>query len=94
MFVTAKLNIPAFEALTIPQRITNRGLNGDLTVLLVNQDNIIETRSIKASKVSGDSWVVEEGLSEGDILVYEGFQKIRDGMKVNPIRAKKVEEER
>lgn len=84
MFVTAKLDLPAFEAVTVPQRVTNRMPDGSLTVFVVNPDNTVSARVIKADKVFKDSWVVEDGLAEGETVVYEGFQKLRNGAKVDP----------
>lgn len=83
MFVTAKLDLAPFEAITVPQRIASRGPNGGLMVWIVNQDGSASPRPIKAEKISGDSWIVEDGLNEGEKVVYEGFTKLREGAKVN-----------
>lgn len=89
MFVTAKLDLAPFEAITVPQRITSRGPDGGLVVWVINQDNSVSARSIKAEKISGDSWIVDEGLSEGEKVVLEGFSKLRDGAKVQIIEQTK-----
>lgn len=85
MFVTAKISLPSFEAITVPQRVTNRAPNGSLVVFVVGPDGVVAPRPIKADRVFGDSWIVEGGVSEGETIVYEGFQRIREGMKINPI---------
>lgn len=82
MFVTAKLDLAPFEAITVPQRIASRGPDGGLMVWVVNQDNSVSARPIKAEKISGDLWIVDEGLSEGEKVVFEGFSKLREGAKV------------
>ena len=87
MFVSAKLHLKAFEAVTIPQKVASRNPNGGLIVWVVENGNIAKPRVIKASKAEGDSWIVEEGLNDGDIVISEGFQKIADGAKVNPVFA-------
>jgi len=84
MFVSAKLHLKPFDAITIPQRAANRAPNGSLVVWVVGQDNTVKSQIIKAEKIYQDSWIVEEGLNEGDKIIYEGFQKLAEGVKVNP----------
>lgn len=85
MFVAAKLHLKPIESLTVPQRATNRAPDGSLIVWVVDQNNVVKPRPIKADQIIGDSWIVEDGLVDGDIIVYEGFQKIADGAKVKPV---------
>jgi len=84
MFVTAKIHLTPFEAITVPQRVTNRGADGGLTVWIVDKDNTAKQRKIKADQIANDSWVVTEGLVEGDVVIFEGYLKIAEGAKVNP----------
>ncbi len=84
MFVTAKLHLKAIEAVLVPQRATTRTPEGGLMVWVVAGDAAKE-RLIKAEKISGDSWVVEDGLVDGDIVIVEGYQKIADGDKVSAV---------
>ncbi len=85
MFVSARLNLKPFEAIIVPQRATMRGPNGNLGVFVVNADNMVKIRQIKAERIYQDYWIVDEGLQEGDVIVYEGFIRILDGSKVNPV---------
>jgi RND family efflux transporter MFP subunit len=85
MFVNAKIHLPENEVITIPQRATNRNPDGSLGVFIVDNNNTIKAQIIKEGEASGDSWIVLEGLNEGDLVVYEGHQKIADGAKVNPV---------
>lgn len=84
MFITGTIHLNSFEAVTIPQRITNRLPNGTLSVFVVDDNNIARMRIINATQAYNDSWIVEEGLKEGDIVIHDGFQKIGDGTLVNP----------
>ncbi|MDX2083671.1 MAG: efflux RND transporter periplasmic adaptor subunit [Rickettsiales bacterium] len=84
MFVNAKLHLPPFSAITVPQKATTRAANGDLTVFVVDEQNIAKVRTIKAEEIFGDSWIVNEGLQDGEIVIIEGFQKVSEGAKVNP----------
>lgn len=85
MFVGARLNLEPFEAITVPQRATMRGPNGNLGVFIIKEGNVAKLHQIKAERTYQDSWIVDEGLNEGDVIVYEGFIKILDGSKVNPV---------
>jgi membrane fusion protein (multidrug efflux system) len=93
MFVNGKLHLKPFEAITVPQRATTRAPDGSLIVWIIGADNIVKPRPIKADQISGDSWVVTEGLADGETIVYEGFLRIGDGAKVNPTPMK-IEEKK
>lgn len=84
MFINARIHLKPYEAITVPQRVTNRMPDGTLSVWVVQENNTAKMRIIKAKKIFNDSWIVEEGLEEGDVVIYEGFQKINDGAKVKP----------
>ncbi len=92
MFVTAKLHLKPIEAVLVPQRATTRTPDGSLMVWVVAGDEA-KPRPIKAEKISGDSWVVEDGLVDGDIVIVEGYQKVADGAKVSAVPFK-VEEKK
>ncbi len=85
MFVSGKLHLKAFERILVPQRVTNRMQNGNLVVWIVGEGNVAKPRVIKAEKTYKDSWIVDDGLDEGDVIIFEGFQKVSDGAKVNPV---------
>ncbi len=85
MFVTAKLYLKPVNKITIPQRISTRNVDGTLTVWVVEKDNLAKQRVIKASGAFKDQWIISEGLNDGEMVVFDGFQKMFDGMKVNPI---------
>ncbi len=82
MFVSAKLHLAPFAAVTVPQRVTTRTPDGKLMVWVVQSDNTVKAKIIKAEKIFNDSWIVQEGLEEGEVVVYEGIQKISEGAKV------------
>jgi membrane fusion protein (multidrug efflux system) len=85
MFATAILHLKSFETITVPQRSTTRAPNGSLTVWIVDKDNVAKLVPIKASEAINDKWIVVEGLNDGDVIIYEGFQKIMEGAKVKPV---------
>jgi membrane fusion protein, multidrug efflux system len=70
-------------ALLIPQRAVQE-LQGTRRVAIVNAENKVEFRVVKASTRVGTLWVIDEGLALGDRVVVEGLQKVRDGAVVVP----------
>ena len=71
------------NALLVPQRAVQE-LQGTYTVVVVTPDNKVETRKVKPGQKVGSNWIIEEGLRNGDVVVAEGIQRLRDGMTVVP----------
>jgi membrane fusion protein (multidrug efflux system) len=72
------------EGILIPQRCMSE-LQGTYSVFVVTGDNKIERRAVKAGPKVGAFWLITEGLKPGEQIVYEGMQKIKDGVIVNPV---------
>ncbi|TNF56691.1 efflux RND transporter periplasmic adaptor subunit [bacterium] len=72
------------EGILIPQRCMSE-LQGTFSVFVVTGDNKIERRAVKAGPKVGAFWLITEGLKPGEQVVYEGMQKIKDGVVVNPV---------
>lgn len=85
MFVNVKLHLKPIKALTVPQKAASRKPDGNLGVFVVDENNVVKSRLVKATEAVGDSWVVIDGLKDGEIVVVEGGQKIADGMTVKPV---------
>jgi len=83
--VRAKYNVIQ-NGILIPQRCVSE-LQGTFMVFVVNDENKVEQRKVKLGNTIGSFWVVKEGLHDGDKVVYEGLQKVKPGMTVNPIDA-------
>ncbi|MFD2642279.1 efflux RND transporter periplasmic adaptor subunit [Pseudomonas japonica] len=91
MFVHARLNNGINEtAILAPQQGVTRDLKGQATALVVNQENKVELRQLKASRTVGNDWLVEEGLSAGDRLITEGLQFVKPGVEVKVSEATNV----
>jgi RND family efflux transporter MFP subunit len=71
------------NALLVPQRAVSE-LQGGYQVAVVDGVNKISIRTVKVGDLSGNEWVVTDGLNKGDTVVAEGVQKVRPGMQVNP----------
>ncbi|HCN46159.1 MAG TPA: MexA family multidrug efflux RND transporter periplasmic adaptor subunit [Pseudomonas sp.] len=91
MFVHARLNNGVNEtAILAPQQGVTRDLKGQATALVVNQENKVELRQLKASRTVGSDWLIEEGLNAGDRLITEGLQYVKPGVEVKVSEATNV----
>ncbi|HGU9824389.1 TPA: efflux RND transporter periplasmic adaptor subunit [Enterobacter cancerogenus] len=83
MFVRARIDEGTQpEAILVPQQGVTRTPRGDATVLVVNDNNQVETRTIVAPQAIGDRWLVTKGLKNGERVIVSGLQKVRPGVTV------------
>ncbi|SFP64137.1 membrane fusion protein, multidrug efflux system [Geopseudomonas sagittaria] len=91
MFVQAQLQTGGKRAAILaPQQGVARNAKGEATAMVVNADNKVEPRVLKAERTAGSFWLVSEGLAPGDRLITEGLQFIKPGDVVNPQPASNV----
>ncbi|MHC6224244.1 efflux RND transporter periplasmic adaptor subunit [Pseudomonas sp. X10] len=91
MFVHARLQAGVnANAILAPQQGVTRDLKGTPTALVVNKENKVELRQLKASRTLGSDWLIEEGLNPGDRLITEGLQFVRPGVEVQVSEATNV----
>jgi membrane fusion protein (multidrug efflux system) len=79
------------ENLVIPQAAVQRDQVGPF-VLLVNQEKKAEVRRVQLGKEFGTKWVVSTGLSEGELVISDGIQKVIVGSPVNPFPASSTDD--
>ena len=72
------------DGILIPQRCVTE-LQGQYKVYIVNESNTVEERDVSMGPKVKSSWLVLEGLEAGEKVVYEGLQRIGDGIPVKPI---------
>jgi membrane fusion protein (multidrug efflux system) len=85
MFVRARINLGVTpNTFKVPQRAVMRDAAGQATAFVVSAGNRIETRILTATGTLGPDWLVTKGIKNGDKLVVDGFQQIRDGARVKP----------
>lgn len=75
------------NAIIIPQKSVF-SIQDKRYVFFVNKDNTVQQKKIVIGSSLEDSYIVEEGLNVGDLIVREGTQSLRDGEKIQ-IKAKK-----
>ena len=79
---TAQAEAP--RAMLLPQQAVTRGSAGD-TVLVVGEGNLPASRPVKIGGSRGASWVVLDGLKEGERVIVDGFQKMSPQAPVTPV---------
>jgi membrane fusion protein (multidrug efflux system) len=74
------------NAILVPQRAV-REMQGTFSVGVLKPDSTVEIRPVKAGARVGSDWVVDTGLVAGTVIVVEGMQKVRPGVKVRATQA-------
>ena len=72
------------SGIVLPQQAVTRGTNAD-TVMVVSADGKVTPRPIKVGSASGGEWVVLDGLKPGEMVMVDGFQKLRGNAPVKPV---------
>jgi len=86
MYVRAVLEEGIDErGIVVPQRGVTRDPAGKAVALVVGANDNVESRILEVSRVVGDGWLVEKGLSAGDRVIVEGLQKAKPGARVRPV---------
>ena len=59
-------------------------IQGLYSVFVVDSNNTVQTRDIDVGAKIGSAWMITRGLEPGEKVIYEGLQKVRDGVTVKP----------
>jgi membrane fusion protein (multidrug efflux system) len=90
-FAKIRATVTVLEnGIKIPQRCLTE-LQGLYRVFVVNDSNRVELRNVEVGSKIKNFWLITKGLSEGEKVIYEGLQKVREGVFVNPV-IQKIEE--
>jgi membrane fusion protein (multidrug efflux system) len=65
----------------VPQAAVQQDHEGTY-VLTVDKDDQVVVRRVKTGPVIENLWAVESGLTEGEMVIVEGIQKVQPGMTV------------
>lgn len=69
------------KAIMIPQKSVFE-IQDKNYVFLVNNEGVVKMTGVEVSQRIADNYLVLSGLKEGDRIVLEGIQSIRDGQKI------------
>jgi membrane fusion protein (multidrug efflux system) len=84
MYTKVRIELTTAENATlVPQRCVTE-LQGQYSVYVVDENNVVSARQVKAFQKIGDLWLIEEGLSPDERVVLTGLQKVAAGVTVNP----------
>ncbi|MBR6000438.1 MAG: efflux RND transporter periplasmic adaptor subunit [Oxalobacter sp.] len=84
-FVRAKFEQAIREnAIVVPQQAVLHTNEGD-SVMVLNSEDVVETRKIVTGGIQGTRFIVTEGLEPGDKVIVEGLQKVKPGIKVKAV---------
>jgi len=69
------------DAILIPQRCVME-VQGLYSVFVVDSNNTVQTRVVEVGTKIGSAWMIMMGLEDGEKVIYEGLQKVKDGVTV------------
>jgi membrane fusion protein, multidrug efflux system len=82
-FVNARLLVDTMKGAVIaPNAAVQQGSKGPF-VYVVNDDDTVSVRQVKAGPVDGERTTILSGLKVGDQVVIDGVDRLRDGAKVS-----------
>ncbi|MGG5209928.1 efflux RND transporter periplasmic adaptor subunit [Chryseobacterium sp. MIQD13] len=76
-----QMTLPVHNALIIPQKSTYE-IQDQKYVFVIDKNGTAKSRNIKVSYELPDLYVVGSGLAEGDKILLEGVQKVKDDQKI------------
>ena len=71
------------RCVVVPQQSVVQ-MQGQTSLWVIRPDSTAEYRKVTLGDTYGELWVVEDGVHEGEWVVYSGGQKLRNGMKTSP----------
>ena len=83
-FVRVTLTIGQIDAILVPQRATSRSASGQLTAFVARDNKAVEVR-LTEQGTHDNAWIVTEGLTEGDPLILDGLDNLRDGADITTV---------
>jgi membrane fusion protein (multidrug efflux system) len=74
------------DAISIPQKALLQEAIGSFVYVV--KDGKATKVTVKAGTVHNDTYIIESGLSAGDVVITDNLTKLRPGSAVNVIEAK------
>lgn len=82
MFVRVRIKIFETKNAIIIPRPALKKVKGAYHVFTVNQNNKAEFKTVKLGYVTTDNVQITEGINEGELVVVNGMEELKDGAKV------------
>jgi len=71
------------DGILVPQRSVVE-LQGTFSVMVVDEKNQVKARQVQVGPKIKEFWLIKEGLKTNEKVIYEGLQKVKEGMVVKP----------
>lgn len=84
MFLHAELELGSSKAILVPQRAAQRERDGTLATWVAVDGKAVK-RLLVERGTHGNDWVIISGVSEGDKLLVDGLNGLRDGQGIEPV---------
>lgn len=81
---TVIISKPPAKLLMVPQKAVLE-IQDKNYVYIVGNDNVARMKNFEPAQRVNGYYIIREGLSSGDRIIYEGIQSIRNGEKINPV---------
>lgn len=83
---TGTIQLPKYykHVLLVPQKATF-DIQDKKMIYTVDKENIAHATNITVGASAGDNYVVNDGLQDGSVIVVDGINLVKDGMKVIPV---------
>ncbi|CAN0623196.1 multidrug efflux pump membrane fusion lipoprotein AcrA [Burkholderia multivorans] len=89
MFVRARIEEGVNDnAFLVPLIGVSHDQKGQPVALVVGADNKVAPRTLTATGMQGQNWIVEGGLQPGDRVIVQGVDKVRPGATVKTVPAR------
>ncbi|PJE30040.1 Multidrug resistance protein MexA precursor [Pseudooceanicola marinus] len=83
-FLRVTITLGETQAILVPQRATSRGSDGSLTAFVAEGDTARRV-TLTAQGTWQNAWIVTEGVAQGDQLIVDGLQNLRDGAAISTV---------
>jgi len=74
------------KIILVPQRSLME-LQGKYQVFVVDDSNKVDLREVRRGLEYHNFWIIDEGLTDGEHVIFEGLQKVRPGVTVQAEKA-------
>lgn len=80
-FVNVQMTLRTISAVVVPVTAVRTGPNGTF-VYVINEDRTVSMRPVKRGEATVDLVAINDGVKEGELVVTEGGDRLKDGARV------------
>jgi multidrug efflux system membrane fusion protein len=80
-FVNIQMTLRTISAVVVPVTAVRTGPNGTF-VYVINEDRTVSMRAVKRGEATVDLVAINDGVKEGELVVTEGGDRLKDGARV------------